>query len=328
MNVLISSTTNWNHGDDFIRWGVESLLDEVLPPHNRILYDRNPDNFRRGEWLGNHFFGSIPPFIDLVVLAGTPSFFGGPVSPIYEFLAANPKVPMMCIGMGWGRPDIEDFVGPVKREVLQRDNVLIITRQEGLAVQLNELLGMEKATALPCPGMFCTGKLSRKDQNTAIVAQAPGGGRHDIGDDVYDKLQVYTGVLDAEHVRYLCVYKEDFFWYEKLGYAPFFSYSPEAFLQELSRYPQVLSTRLHGAIAALAGGASWAYVFCGDDNYRILEAAKMFQPVLTVVTPTQVIRRGSESWKIFSDKAWADYVERISVFWKDVLKEVWRETKW
>jgi len=50
MNILVSSTRQWNPGDEFIFFGVQNLLKEALKGQriNWILYDRNPDLFIDG----------------------------------------------------------------------------------------------------------------------------------------------------------------------------------------------------------------------------------------------------------------------------------------
>jgi len=104
MNILISTTTNWNCGDDFIRMGVKNILKHIFPKTpNYIHYDRNPNNMvnypedqsmkqnLRGTFMNNHIDWEI---IDLVVLAGTPEWLHTPLEPIYNGLATRPHIPL------------------------------------------------------------------------------------------------------------------------------------------------------------------------------------------------------------------------------------------
>ena len=45
-NILYSTTRSWNSGDDFILFGVRNIIDAVLPQHNPLIYNRNPDLHR------------------------------------------------------------------------------------------------------------------------------------------------------------------------------------------------------------------------------------------------------------------------------------------
>jgi hypothetical protein len=42
-NIVHSTTRSWNCGDDFILFGVRRLVEAVLPAHNPVVFNRNPD---------------------------------------------------------------------------------------------------------------------------------------------------------------------------------------------------------------------------------------------------------------------------------------------
>ena len=141
MNILISTTTNWNVGDDFIRMGVQHLLDEVYPDANYIHYDRNPNNFvsfpdnqkPKKYQLGNIMTGTIDwSSIDLVVLAGSPEFLHEPLHPIYSGLVSHPNIPLWAIGVGYTYPQLLKRLTVAEKTVLSRPTTKIIVRQHDL----------------------------------------------------------------------------------------------------------------------------------------------------------------------------------------------------
>ena len=73
-NILISSSRQWNPGDEFILLGVRRLLEELLGDSlNYILWNRNPDLFE-DRWRNPQFRpgfltnSAVEPSLDLVDL--------------------------------------------------------------------------------------------------------------------------------------------------------------------------------------------------------------------------------------------------------------------
>ena len=245
--ILISTTTNWNCGDQFILFGVKNILNEMF--HESpcyINYDRNPNNMV--DYTGNQnmkeglhgTFMNNPidwDLVQMVVLAGSPEFLHEPLAPIYEGLAKHTHIPLLAIGVGYS---YEDFVKPLtdcEMQVLKRPNTLIITRQEQLSNNLKQLLDREIFT-LPCPALFCFKDFPEK--------------KYDICNNLAHSLDE----LEREN---------------------YFSSDPYEMLEYIGSHRVVHSHRLHGAIAGISSGAK-SYLY--NDSFRATEAIKLFESVI------------------------------------------------
>jgi len=90
LNILFSTTRQWNPGDEFIFFGIRNILTELGIKFNTIIYNRHPSinpppTFRRHRWsklekypnMDNSFFLDIPAAVDYVIIAGSPEWTGG-----------------------------------------------------------------------------------------------------------------------------------------------------------------------------------------------------------------------------------------------------------
>lgn len=277
MNILISTTTGWNIGDEFIRMGVQHLLEESLGTgHTYIFYDRNPDYFvdYPGNWeMGtNHFSNRMNgpikwDIINLVVLAGSPEFVHGPLKNIYEGLATRPHIPLWAIGVGYSNKQMAPLT-PDERAVLSRDNTLIIARQKDLVDQLPN-----KVTVLPCPALYCIDKLqtypSVSTRDTAVILSAPVGNQR-ISRKLYGKMLEIPG---DKLVHYI----DDFTFLAENKLSAFYDPEPYVFLNRLKQYEVVHTTRLHGGIAALSNHKTTHFY---HDNHRMEAALELFKPII------------------------------------------------
>lgn len=250
MNILISTTTNWNCGDDFIRFGVKNILKHIFPTTpNYIHYDRNPNNMidwpndqnmkkgLRGTFMNNPIDWSK---IDLVVLAGSPEFLHHPLAPIYEGLVDHPEIPLWAIGVGYSEPY---FVLPFteeEKEVLKRKSTLIIARQEELTNRLAFFFNPKIIYAQPCPALFCFEKFPEKKRTNL------------------------TSSLIAHSL-------------EEFNNISYFSSDPYDMLNYIGSHCEVISHRLHAAIAGISSGAKTQLV---NDDFRCQSAIKLFEEVI------------------------------------------------
>lgn len=278
MNILISTTTGWNIGDEFIRMGVQHLLEQVVENPTYIFYDRNPDYFidYPGNWeMGsNHFSNRMNnpidwDIIDLVVLAGSPEFLHGPLTPIYEGLKTRPHIPLWAIGVGYSNRKLAPLT-EAESIVLARDNTIITVRQEDIKDKLPK-----SAHYLPCPAIFCIDKLqgipSFPSEETAVILQAPEGNQA-ISEELYNKMLTIPG---DKMVHYI----DDFVFLTKRGIKAYYEPDPYIFLTKLKKYSNVHTTRLHGAIAGLSNWANVS-IHYDENNHRIKQAIKPFEPIL------------------------------------------------
>jgi len=278
MNILISTTTNWNPGDDFIRYGVMQLLGNE---HNYIYYDRNPDYFKQDIWeMGCNHKSNIMndpidwSLIDMVVLAGSPEFIHGPLKPLYDGLIENEKIPLLAIGVGYTfQMDTISFT-PTESIVLKRKNTKIITRQYDLQKLLSEHLTREDIDCLPCPAIFApiflntvdATKLSGKDSTLHILQSNKG--HQAISEEDFDETNKLKNVQSI-----LTYYVDDL---KEYPYGKYIQ-EPQEIGRYISKYPRVISNRLHGGIYALGNGSKVKFINSSNRVQKALEPYSIYK---------------------------------------------------
>ena len=155
-NILFSTTRQWNPGDEFILLGVINILKEILKDFNPIIYNRNPSirpkysylNFLyNSRFFSNRFFllksqlesffrigfydnsfkdYTSLDFMDTVIFAGTPEWFGARLLPLYKKLL-NYEKPILFLGIGTALENKK--IKPIYDKVLNKAK-LITTRDE------------------------------------------------------------------------------------------------------------------------------------------------------------------------------------------------------
>jgi len=305
MNILVSSTRQWNPGDEFIRKGVERLLHGIIGPgHNWLLWNRNPDLFMnrwqdgrmRTDFLTNSVHDPALDVVDLVVFAGTPEWLGQPVEQIYRKLLTQPSVPVLVLGAGSGSAMPQ--LAAHESEVLNRDNVFITTRSYDLAESLNSQLATPKAIPLPCPAFYsANGTSALPDrrrvgvivQNSAVVNQSVG---EDLVQGLISALRDAQGKIDLDIVS---LYIDEHMRFSRLGltHPCVYSYEPDHLLDEFAGYSTIISTRLHGAIAGLSAGVP-SILLAEEDNFRLRSTQKLFGDLLPIFGVQEAFRVAAE----------------------------------
>lgn len=278
MNILISSTLTWNPGDEFIRMGVKKLIGKH---HTYVVWNRNPDVMSlRGRALSNSAWNNIDvSLFDLVVFAGTPQWLDPSSAYLYRELIRHPQVPAMLLGVGCGENANFTF-SPDEHAVLARDTTLITTRGPACTNRINELLGEEKATTWLCPAAFCRLQPPSSERAERLII---------LQSDSVQWQRISRGLVEkmlplATNADLLCLYIDEWKRFRSAGLNPIFCDSPADYLDVMSQYRQVISTRLHGAIAALSCGCH-AQLVLDPDNFRIVDAQTPFGKLLPVVQP-------------------------------------------
>ncbi|MDR2892067.1 MAG: polysaccharide pyruvyl transferase family protein [Deltaproteobacteria bacterium] len=299
LNILVSSTRQWNPGDEFIRFGVFNLLEALLgKDHNFLLWNRNPDlfvngyanNVMRNNFLSNCCKPKEISLADLVVFAGTPEWFDNTVHPVFDFLFDHPTVPAIFLGIGAGMP--LDRLRSRDIAVLKRDNVYISTRSAGLARNLNDLMGINKAVDLPCPSLFCVQQDFQKrfvtgaTKKVGIILQAARVINQSISPEIVKNiLATFPSPTDAP--EFICFYIDEFLFYSKAGYACRYSFEPMDYFSIINDYETIISTRLHGAIPALAMNRP-AMLLTSENNVRIRSTQKLYEKYLPITDSLDV----------------------------------------
>lgn len=275
MNILISTTSNWNPGDDFIRFGVKNLLNSVYSDINYIHYDRNPDYFIPGTGdMGSGHKSNIMnnpidwSLVDMVVLAGSPEFLHGPLTPIYDGLANNPHIPLLAIGVGYSFEMDRLTISDNESYVLIRDNTLIITRQYDLQEKLRVLLGNE-IHCLPCPAVFASEWMQVDNGKTLAILQAPTGPQG-LGEE--DE-KYTTNYLWGKEFDKAFHYIEDFKYYK----SGFYTSEAKDLLNRITEYSQIVSNRLHGGIVGIGAGAKVRFINTSNRVQKALEPYEKYQ---------------------------------------------------
>ncbi|WP_414524110.1 polysaccharide pyruvyl transferase family protein, partial [Umezakia ovalisporum] len=225
--------------------------------------------------------------IDLVVFAGTPEWLGPRCQPIIDFLDVYTDVPAMFVGVGTA--EALYCLGEKEKRVLSRDRSLIITRSNVLASEVNEQIGIEKAVPLPCPAVFAPELtyMPSTSKKIAVIIQT-------------DKSVQPINKIHFEQLRYvlnninddfdLIAFHQSEYLILKSNFPHLnIRYTDSSFevIRLLNQYQYVLSTRLHGAIAAAGLGLA-SFIFKRDD-YRIETTAGLFKSIISVRKPEKSI---------------------------------------
>lgn len=275
--LCLSTTTNWNPGDDWIRGGVMNVLNKALQnatgntlKPNVVYYDRSPDlmightmsSELRDDIQGNSVKTLPQGMFDLAVACGTPEWSGAPHKALHESVYTQ-NLAYILVGVGTTCKSIR--LNELDKQVLSRDRTWIYTRSLEAADSINEALGFKKAVALPCPASLVYLGQTIKMYDKVQVPQGISG-HHKVQPEILKGLDKNVPVI-TERI-------EEFYLYKSKGYEVEFSPSPADLLTRIGRYKNVYTTRLHGAIAAMSTGSNAVIVNKGD--FRIETAAKMF----------------------------------------------------
>lgn len=181
-NILISTTRQWNPGDEFIMRGTLNIMNELIGEnYNPIIYNRNPDirggaSFRNKtrnyeftyKWDNASFKGKgglhellrIGHYdnswkddmqasnIDLALFAGSPEWYSPRLLSMFQAIDSS-KVPTFFLGIGAG--DASDFqkANPIVHKALKKAR-LITVRDHAT----EELLHDYGAVYVPCPALL------------------------------------------------------------------------------------------------------------------------------------------------------------------------------
>jgi polysaccharide pyruvyl transferase WcaK-like protein len=169
MNIVFSTTRQWNPGDEFILLGCINLLKSIGLEFNPIIYNRNPQIRRKGNVQFLKAIAqlltkeAIAPFldnslkdtaqgehIDLVVFAGSPEWRGGRLAKLYKKIIKN-NIPVVMLGIGTNRGFSFDLDHFSKDEMQVLDKALLITCRDELTFKGLKEVG---AHYLPCPAIL------------------------------------------------------------------------------------------------------------------------------------------------------------------------------
>lgn len=281
MRILVSTTEGHNVGDRLILEGCKRLLRlRYGPDIEYVEFNRLPDlqepaepRYQRKGLVGNYWTpeSKLLKYMDMVVLAGSPEWFGAPMQTLYKAISDEvPHIPMLGIGIGlghrWG------MLSKLDKQVLSRPETKLITR----STETMEMLRRDniESIALPCPAVLAFDPWTLHGPRTAdtslIIGQKPGHGWHEVRESYLEGLEEAV----SREAELLTIHVKEYEYFLDNGFNPMYAPTVEDFRRIVSQYDHVLSTRLHGAIGALSLGCRAAVI--GDTDFRITTAAKMF----------------------------------------------------
>lgn len=283
-NILLSTTRQWNPGDEFIRIGVESLLEQACGWEiNWLIYDRNPDvrNCRLDN-ISNSFFDKNTPYVDMIVLAGTSEWNGPLMTELYRY-SLKFSIPVIAIGIG--NPGFERALSRLEEHVLKSQTCLLIVRDRATAKMLSSY-GIDNMV-MPCPSLISASARSYPSEirRVAIVWQLAETRQPCSIGKRESLLSVCNELCLAEYnVSIVVNYIEELEMLHDLDYPIYYSYEPRVYFDILKQFDAVISLRLHGCLLALSLGKPAILV---PHDERVTAAAQEV-PTLVVCSLDQV----------------------------------------
>jgi polysaccharide pyruvyl transferase WcaK-like protein len=172
MNILFSTTRQWNPGDEFILKGIINIFKSLDVQFNPIIFNRNPeikhketdrcfnfqfvmDNFRfkalKPGFYDNSFKKELSAenFIDLAVFAGTSEWASARMKVMYEYIDRY-SIPTAYLGIGLGSADFKpENLKKVYKNVIQNAKLIVVRDRV-----TEKALSVFNAVYLSCPAFL------------------------------------------------------------------------------------------------------------------------------------------------------------------------------
>ena len=272
MNILLSSTRQWNCGDEFIAIGVKNILKNLKPFKNAnfYIYNRAPDlHYLRhskfpykGEnlnlssiannillpinnsWSSDHDI----EFFDYVIFAGTPEWQGFMVSPITESLLNAKKKPIIFylgIGMFEHLKDKSfDDLFDIDKRILNLAKLITVRDSD-----TKKLLEPVKAKLFPCPAIFSSENHTKRTKLKKIAFSSQSlTGYQPIDKTTYQYSRKLLDMLSKNYdVSIVGHYVNDIYAWKDLGFPVLYSYDSNDYFDIYNNFDLTITTRVHGA---------------------------------------------------------------------------------
>ncbi|MEQ9298905.1 MAG: polysaccharide pyruvyl transferase family protein [Cyclobacteriaceae bacterium] len=270
LNIIFSTTRQWNPGDEFILMGCINILKKITD-FNPIIYNKHPQIRYVIGWKRkflNKVFRSLfriplfSPFldnsikpsssgkaIDLVVFAGSPAWYGEPSRDLFQFILKY-KVPTVFLGIGTGEVlDLNSFKD-YEKEVFKNAD-LILTRDN----KTGNLLGQYNALHKPCPAIFSSKTMRKVDGVKKIgliyaTHKSPKDNR--VSEEISSYIQGFYMRLVNEfsdiQFEMVCHYIDELecVTEEFPDHTIHYSYDSADYIDIYNQYDFVIGTRVHG----------------------------------------------------------------------------------
>lgn len=257
MNIVYSTTKQWNPGDELILDGVKSLIPDE---HTFIMFNRHPFiNFLNRNGDNSFYNGMGNDIIDHIVFAGSPEYQTQPNEDLYRVIQSH-NIPFSYIGVG-GRPFVNRPFEKAK---------ITITRDSNAGLLPN-------ATVLPCPSIFANRNLSLEPKTK----------KEKIGFCFQTNLRYICSPAENVHkvsVRFIerfsplviCHSYPDYVEAFRRGWNCFYSSNKEDYYAVYKELDLVVGTRIHGSGWAANFGIP-SITIPHDDRY---ETAQNFGSII------------------------------------------------
>lgn len=282
MNILASTTRQWNPGDEFILFGVQRLWEQIHGPCNWIIYDRNPDLHGKAIVLGNSWRGESLNGIDAIVIAGSPEWCGGPLATLFQ-AARDASKPVTFLGIGAG--DYSIGFSELDQAVL-KSSPLIVCRDRYAAREVRRI-GCSPHI-LPCPALFAADieRTPTELRRIGMTIQCPNVANQKIGHPLFEQtIELYHRLKQQYAVELVAHYKDEYLWALAERLPVRYSYDARDYASIYAHYDAVVSTRVHGAVLAAGIGIP---TICTNPCSRATAATESF-PILRI-SPAEVPR--------------------------------------
>lgn len=352
-NILFSTTRQWNPGDEFILKGIQNLLQESDFNFNGLIFNRHPDNLQsysksnplrkidfdfRGKGLINSFIrlgsadnsfksGMTANGINLVIVAGSPGWYGKYTSPLYDLVGRN-KIPIAFMGIGSHHIDpqsMQSFLSRFGFYDTLRSAQLITVRDTTTEHALEEF-GVFR---LPCPALFFSTverQISKVNRIALIYSTDRSLTNHKIPAAAFERMvAAYQTIIknysDRYEIELVAHYIDEFsdYYERKLFDNPIrYSYDSADYLRIYGEFDLVIGPRVHGIGAAASLGIPGIHL--GHDHRSdTVHGFKAETLNLANLTPPQIIERLE---KVIAETA--DRNEQLRE-WKSINKQKYLE---
>lgn len=283
INIIFSTTRQWNPGDEFILLGCINLLKENLTlDFNPLIYNRNPQiqvvvknkyhyfnyflslfgvNFNK--IYNFHFDNSVSSrldanIVDIVVFAGSPSWYGPRHKLLYN-ICTEKNIQVCYMGIGLGEHKKISTFSKLELSIIQKARFIIV-RDEKTKL----LLENYEAKYLPCPALFSskTHKIVKKVETIGLIfATYETLQFNNIKKGTWEFLRkLYFRLLTEYKLKFRFEFiahhidEIQFFNNEFEGYTINYSYDSKDYLDIYNKFDLVIGSRIHGiGIAASLG---------------------------------------------------------------------------
>lgn len=279
-NVLISTTRQWNPGDEFIMQGAINILQYTFGDvFNPIIFNRNPDirvgsgwrNFTckkdyTYKWDQKTFKGKSilqellrighydnswkddmnAKNLSLALFAGSPEWYGKRLIPMYKLIVQE-RVPTVFVGLGAGDSTAFENVIPEVQEVLASAK-MITTRDRAT----ERLLENFHAKYVPCPAFLAAKKnkiVHEVNKVGLIYATNRTLKGNNVSSEMHDYiLKLYPEIAKKYNVGLVCHYIDeiDQARVEFPNFDIYYSYDSKDYEDIYNNFDLVVGGRVHG----------------------------------------------------------------------------------